>query len=73
MGPGSHGSVKAPIRTRRSPHGGRGAFGGTCVGDLRLLLPKLRDCLRDVVFEVKVPEDVGERARVPIERMVAIS
>jgi quinolinate synthase len=38
-----------------------------------ITLPKLRDCLRDVVFEVKVPEDVAERARVPIERMVAIS
>ena len=38
-----------------------------------ITLPKLRDCLRDGVHEVKVPEDVAERARVPIERMVAIS
>jgi quinolinate synthase len=38
-----------------------------------ITLPKLRDCLRDGTFEVKVPEDVGARARVPIERMVAIS
>jgi quinolinate synthase len=38
-----------------------------------ITLPKLRDALRDNVHEVKVPEDVAERARVPIERMVAIS
>ncbi len=36
-------------------------------------LPKLRDALRDLVHEVKVPSDVAERARVPIERMIAIS
>ena len=38
-----------------------------------ITLPKLRDTLRDGVYEVKVPADVAERARVPIERMVAIS
>jgi quinolinate synthase len=38
-----------------------------------ITLPKLRDCLRDGVFEVRVPGDIAERARVPIERMVAIS
>ncbi|MEJ7825723.1 MAG: quinolinate synthase NadA [Solirubrobacteraceae bacterium] len=38
-----------------------------------ITLPKLRDSLRDGVHEVKVPEDVAERARVSIERMVAIS
>jgi quinolinate synthase len=38
-----------------------------------ITLPKLRDTLRDGVFEVKVPADVAERARLPIERMVAIS
>jgi quinolinate synthase len=37
-----------------------------------ITLPKLRDCLRDLTGEVKVPEDVAARARVPIERMVAI-
>jgi quinolinate synthase len=37
-----------------------------------ITLPKLRDSLRDLVHEVKVPEDLAERARVPIERMVAI-
>ena len=38
-----------------------------------ITLPKLRDGLRDMVHEVKVPADVAERARVPIERMVAIT
>ena len=38
-----------------------------------ITLPKLRDALRDMVHEVKVPAGVAERARVPIERMVAIS
>ena len=37
-----------------------------------ITLPKLRDSLRDVKHEVRVPEDVAARARVPIERMVAI-
>jgi quinolinate synthase len=37
-----------------------------------ITLPKLRDSLRDMKFEVRVPADVAERARVPIERMVAI-
>ncbi|HVF79513.1 MAG TPA: quinolinate synthase NadA [Solirubrobacteraceae bacterium] len=38
-----------------------------------ITLPKLRVALRDLVHEVKVPADVAERARVPIERMIAIS
>jgi quinolinate synthase len=38
-----------------------------------ITLPKLRDALRDLVHEVKVPAAVAERARVPIERMIAIS
>ncbi len=37
-----------------------------------ITLPKLRDSLRDMKFEVSVPADVAERARLPIERMVAI-
>jgi quinolinate synthase len=37
-----------------------------------ITLTKLRDGLRDGLFEVKVPEAIAERARVPIERMVAI-
>ena len=36
-------------------------------------LPKLRDALRDLSGVVKVPEAIAERARVPIERMVAIN
>jgi quinolinate synthase len=37
-----------------------------------ITLPKLRDALREMRFEVRVPEDVAVRARVPIERMVAL-
>jgi quinolinate synthase len=37
-----------------------------------ITLPKLRDCLRDMTGEVRVPADIAERARIPIERMVAI-
>jgi quinolinate synthase len=37
-----------------------------------ITLPKLRDSLRDMKFEVRVPPELAERARVPIERMVAI-
>jgi quinolinate synthase len=37
-----------------------------------ITLPKLRDSLREMKFEVRVPEAVAERARVPIERMVSI-
>jgi len=37
-----------------------------------ITLTKLRDSLRDGVYEVRVPPDIAERARVPIERMVAI-
>jgi quinolinate synthase len=38
-----------------------------------ITLPKLRDALRDGVHEVKVPDEIADRARLPIERMVAIS
>jgi quinolinate synthase len=37
-----------------------------------ITLPKLRDSLREMKFEVSVAADVAERARIPIERMVAI-
>jgi quinolinate synthase len=37
-----------------------------------ITLPKLRDSLRGMRFEVRVPPEIAERARVPIERMVAI-
>jgi quinolinate synthase len=37
-----------------------------------ITLPKLRDSLRDGVYEVRVEPAIAERARLPIERMVAI-
>jgi quinolinate synthase len=37
-----------------------------------ITLPKVRDALRDNKFEVRVPEDVAMKARVPIDRMVAL-
>ncbi len=37
-----------------------------------ITLPKLRDALREMQFEVRVPEEVAARARVPIDRMVAL-
>jgi quinolinate synthase len=37
-----------------------------------ITLPKLRDALRDLAPVVRVPAEVAERARLPIERMVAI-
>ena len=37
-----------------------------------ITLPKLRDSLREMKFEVSVPADIAARARLPIERMVAI-
>jgi quinolinate synthase len=44
----------------------------TCAFMKMITLPKLRDSLRECKYEVRVPEEVAERARVPIERMVAI-
>jgi len=37
-----------------------------------ITLPKLRDALREEKYEVRVPEEIAVRARVPIDRMVAI-
>jgi quinolinate synthase len=37
-----------------------------------ITLPKLRDSLCEMKFEVRVAEKIAERARLPIERMVAI-
>jgi quinolinate synthase len=37
-----------------------------------ITLPKLRDTLRDMSGVVKVPAEIAERAKLPIERMVAI-
>jgi quinolinate synthase len=38
-----------------------------------ITLPGLRDSLAQMRYEVRVPREIAERARVPIERMVAIS
>jgi quinolinate synthase len=37
-----------------------------------ITLPKVRDSLREFRYEVKVPHEIAERAKLPIERMVAI-
>jgi quinolinate synthase len=37
-----------------------------------ITLPKLRDALRDGRYEVKVDAEIADRARKPIERMIAI-
>jgi quinolinate synthase len=37
-----------------------------------ITLPKLRDCLRDRKHEVRVPAAIAQRARLPIERMIAV-
>ena len=37
-----------------------------------ITLPKLRDALREMKPVVKVPEEIADRARLPIERMVGI-
>ncbi|MBI4307859.1 MAG: quinolinate synthase NadA [Chloroflexi bacterium] len=38
-----------------------------------ITMEKLRRSLKDDVYEVKVPQDIAARARVPIERMLAIT
>jgi quinolinate synthase len=37
-----------------------------------ITLPKLRDSLLHMRYEVRVPEELATKARVPIDRMVAI-
>ena len=37
-----------------------------------ITLPKLRDSLRDMKYEVSVPPEIAAKRRVPIERMVSI-
>ena len=44
----------------------------SCVYMKMITLPKLRDSLRDMKFEVRVPPEIAELARVPIDRMVAL-
>jgi quinolinate synthase len=43
-----------------------------CVYMKMITLPKLRDALRDLEHEVRVSEEIAVRARVPIDRMVAL-
>jgi quinolinate synthase len=45
----------------------------SCMYMKMITLPKLRDALLNMQHEVRVPEEIAERARIPIERMVAIS
>ena len=44
----------------------------SCVFMKMITLPKLRDALREMQYEVRVPGEIAARARVPIDRMVAI-
>jgi quinolinate synthase len=44
----------------------------SCVYMKMITLPKLRDALREMRFEVRVPEEIAVKARVPIDRMVAL-
>ncbi|HEY3758416.1 MAG TPA: quinolinate synthase NadA [Solirubrobacteraceae bacterium] len=44
----------------------------SCVYMKMITLPKLRDALREMQYEVRVPAAIAARARVPIDRMVAI-
>ena len=44
----------------------------SCVYMKMITLVKLRDALRDMKYEVRVPPEIAERARVPIDRMVAL-
>ena len=44
----------------------------SCVYMKMITLHKLRDALAEMKFEVRVPEEIAERARVPIDRMVAL-
>ena len=44
----------------------------SCMYMKMITLPKLRDSLRDGKYEVRVPADIAARARLPIDRMVAI-
>ena len=37
-----------------------------------ITLPVLRDALREMKYEVRVPEEIAVKAKVPIDRMVAL-
>jgi quinolinate synthase len=79
-----HGGMAAVVATETGMlHGLRGAApdvefvaaneAAHCRYMKMITLPKLRDSLRDGVHEVTVARAIADRARVPIERMVAIS
>jgi quinolinate synthase len=38
-----------------------------------ITLDNLHESLRDDVYEVKVPDEIADRARLAVERMVAIA
>ncbi|HEX3911367.1 MAG TPA: quinolinate synthase NadA [Solirubrobacteraceae bacterium] len=44
----------------------------SCMYMKMITLPKLRDALREMKFEVRVAEEIAVKARVPIDRMVAL-
>jgi quinolinate synthase len=44
----------------------------SCVYMKMITLEKLRDSLRDFKYEVRVPPEIAVRARIPIDRMVAL-
>jgi quinolinate synthase len=44
----------------------------SCVYMKMITLEKLRDSLRDMKYEVRVPPEIAEPAKVPIDRMVAL-
>jgi quinolinate synthase len=44
----------------------------SCVYMKMITLPKLRDALREMKYEVRVPEEIAVRAKLPIDRMVAL-
>jgi quinolinate synthase len=44
----------------------------SCLYMKMITLPKLRDALREMKYEVRVPQEIAVRARVPIDRMVAL-
>ncbi len=44
----------------------------SCMYMKMITLPKLRDALREMQFEVRVLEEIAVKARVPIDRMVAL-
>jgi len=59
---------KAAPRARLTPANPR----AVCKYMKMITLPKLRDSLREMRFEVRVPDEIAERARLPIERMIEI-